>query len=109
VNTNVLEFPSETQQLYDKVLQTANFFLHNCKRFPVAILRLEDPTYAEIAAIMKKVGAIIAVVADGFDPMMGQKAVEYCDLMAQMGVAIEQDDRLALGKLVAELDRKPFI
>lgn len=93
--------------LYDSVLRVSNQFLHNCRLFTIEILKLENPTYAEVAIIMKKVAAIIATLADDFDPMMGQKALEYCELMHRIGVAIEQDDQIALERYVEELDRRP--
>lgn len=93
--------------LYEIVLRISNRFLHNCRHFSIEILKLENPTYAEIAVLMKKVAVIIATLADDFDPMMGQKAHEYCELMHRIGIAIEQGDQIALEKYVRELDRRP--
>jgi len=105
--TAKLETSENAQRLYNLVIQTSNQFLHNCKHFAIEVLRTETPTYAEVALLMRQVAGIIEVLADDFDPMMGQKAHEYCELMSQMGVAIDCGDRVALSTLVAELERKP--
>lgn len=97
------------QELYDAILRTANRFWHNGKHFTVEMLKAEDPSYTEVAEIMKKLSVIITVLADDFDPMMGQKAFEYCELMRRMGVAIQNEDQIELTKLVDELDRRPGI
>jgi hypothetical protein len=95
------------QTLYEMVLQTSNMFLHNCKGFPMEILKAEDPSYTELAKIMRRIATIITLLADDFDPMMGQKAGEYCNLMTKMGIAIDNDDQIELDTLVIELGRKP--
>ena len=58
---------------------------------------------------MRKVSKVITVLADDFDPMMGQKSHEYCELMTNMAIAIEKDDRIKLKLLVKELEGKPGI
>jgi len=98
---------TNAQELYDAILRTANQFWHNGKHFSVEILKAENPSYAEVAEIMKKLAVILTVLSDDFDPMMGQKAFEYCELMRRMGVAIQNSDQIELTKLVGELDRRP--
>lgn len=100
---------SSAQRLYDEVIRTSNYFLHNCKYFSIEVLKEEDPSYSEVARLMRQVAEIIKVVADSFDPMMGQKAVEYCDIMMFMGIAIEKRDAIQLSKWVRELERKPGV
>lgn len=95
--------------IYDQIVRTSNQFLHNCKGFSVEILRLEQPTYAEVAEIMRRLARLVVVLSDDFDPMLGQKAYEYCDLMHRMGIAIENGDQVALERWVKELERKPGI
>lgn len=97
------------QYLYDRVLQTANNFLHNCKHFSIEVLQQKNPTYKDVAKIMKAVSVIIVELGDDIDPMMGQKAGEYVDLMHRMGLAITNGDSGMLSTLVDELDRKPFL
>jgi hypothetical protein len=71
------------------------------------LLQCYWPSYKEIAAAMRELSGIITVLADDFDPMMGQKAVEYCELMSGLAVAIERFDEVRLFRLVAELERRP--
>jgi hypothetical protein len=97
------------QMLYDEVLRTSNRFLYNCKGFSVEVLKLEDPSFAEVAEIMRKVARIIIALADDFDPMMGQKAFEYCELMHGIGVAIVNGDQVALERALGELERRPGV
>lgn len=35
--------------LYERVLQTANYFLHNCRSFPLDMLKTEDPSFKDLA------------------------------------------------------------
>jgi len=97
----------KAQGLYDLIRHTANQFLHNCSTFPIEVLAKENPTYADIADAISKLVPLIALLASDFDPMIGQKAFEYCHLMKQMGVAITKHDQVELSKLVEELKRKP--
>jgi len=107
--TQPLDKKITAQMLYDEVLRTSNRFLHNCQNFSIEVLRMENPTYAQVAKVMRKVATFITLLADDFDPMMGQKAFEYCELMHKIGVAIETNDHLALKIHVAELDRRPGV
>lgn len=104
---NVVDNRARAQHLYEIVLRVSNHFLHNCKTFSIEVLQLDEPTYAELAQIMKKAAGIIELLVDEFDPMMGQKAHEYCELMRLIGVAIEQDDEIGLRRHLVELDRRP--
>jgi hypothetical protein len=101
------QFQALAEHAYDRVLQTANRFMFNCKNFPIEILKLEDPSYAEIAHVLHKSAGLIAFLSDEFDPMMGTKAHDYCQLMTAMAVAIDQGNEIELARLVAEMERKP--
>lgn len=97
------------EALYHLILQTANQFLYNCLHFSIDVLRDETPTYAEVAELMEPLSKIIRALADDFDPMMGQKALEYCALMKEIGIAIANSDEDSLSKHVELLNRKPFL
>lgn len=97
------------KELYDAVLQTANQFLHNCEHFSITVLADENPTYEEVAEVMHQLSKIILVLADDSDPMMYQKASEYCVLMKFLGTAISNRDEAALSKYLAQLKGKPFL
>lgn len=105
----VLENGDAARRLYDRILQTANYFLTNCTHLSVQILAEENPTYAELAEIMNTLSKFIHAIYDDFDPMMAQQAKEYCALMSGMGLAIERQDQSMLDRYVAELNRKPFL
>lgn len=104
-----IEVQNKAQKLYDEVLRTANRFLYEAKGFSVEILKWEDPSFAEVAEIMRKVSRLIIALADDFDPMMGQKAFEYCELMHKIGVAIDNGDQVALDLALVELERRPGV
>lgn len=97
------------KELYDLVLRTANEFLHNCRHFDVEVLATDNPSYDEVARVMDQLAAIIQALSDDFDPMLGQKAIEYCGLMKKMGLAIKNKDDIKLSQLVDELERRPFL
>jgi hypothetical protein len=101
-----VESKAGAQRLYEMVLQTSNIFLHNCKHFAIEILQGEDPSYAHIAQRATQVVGIIRVLSDDFDPTMGQKAHDHCELMVHMAVAIDNSDRIGLRNLVTEMERR---
>lgn len=106
---NPTDQKTRAQQLYDGILRTANRFLYEAKGFSVEVLKWEDPSFAEVAAVSIRIAEIITLIADDFDPMMGQKATEYCELMRKIGVAIEEDDQVALDRALVELERRPGV
>lgn len=103
------EMRAAAQDLYDRVLQTANRFLTAGKLYSVQFLAKENPTFSEVAALMSQVVDIIEALSHRFDPMMHAKALEYCSYMVKMGAAIAAKDQPEVTKLCQELDRKPFL
>jgi inactivated superfamily I helicase len=95
-------------ELYEMILQTANRFLRNANMFELSALRDHNPSYDEIAKIMKELAKTITDLADEFDPMLGQKAIDYANCMHQMALAIRKDNEVELSNLVANLQSKPF-
>lgn len=95
------------RKLYEEILRTSNYFLHNCKHFSVEVLSNENPTYEEISKVMNSVAKIVIALYDDLDPNAGQNASEYCALMSKMGQAIKNNDQPLLTELVLELERKP--
>lgn len=106
---DTIDTRTRAQHLYDGILRTANRFLYEAKGFSVEVLKWEDPSFAEVAEISTRVAEIITLIADDFDPMMGQKATEYCELLRKIGVAIEEDDQVALDQALVELERRPCL
>jgi hypothetical protein len=107
VNAIAIEQRKLAERLYEVIIRESNRFLHNCKHFQITVLQDSNPTYAEVAELMGKVAGLLKVVADDFDPMMHQKAHEYCELMRLMGVAIRDSNEIELSRLVSELERRP--
>lgn len=95
--------------LYNKILETANLFLHQSKRFSVDILAEENPSYEALAEMMERLSRILFILADDFDPLICQKAVDYCGFMKQMGLAIKNHNQEELSKLADALEKRPFI
>lgn len=95
------------QKLYNEILRTANYFLHNSTHFSVELLARENPSYQEVAAVMSQVRGILNSLVTDFDPMMCEKAFNYCNLMTQMGVAISNKNQLELSKLATQLGELP--
>lgn len=99
----------KSQELYDNILQWANRFLYSCSHIRIEKLQTANPTFAEIAEQLENMSKIIIVLCDSSDPMMGQKAAEYCLLMRQMAVAITNNDEQELSELVDEMKLKPGV
>lgn len=99
----------EAEKLYFRILEIANEFLVNAKAAKVELLAKENPTYESVAELANEIAKFLWVLSDDFDPMMSQKAFEYCHLMSNMGKAISEQNQDWLDELVAELDKKPFL
>lgn len=102
----LVENKADAHKLYELVIQTSNMFLHNCKHFSIEVLQGEDPSYEQIAQRATQLVGIITALADDFDPMMGQKAHDHCELMGRMAVAIRKCDRIGLAGFVTEMERR---
>lgn len=99
----------DAKALYVAILEVAREFLHNSKHFSVEVLAEENPTYEAVAELMSNTARMIWALADDFDPLISQKAYDYCELMTKMGIAISNKDQLELSKLAATLDKRFFI
>ncbi|QXH96132.1 hypothetical protein HU749_007020 [Pseudomonas ogarae] len=96
--------------LYDAVLHAANRVLHQAKNYSISVLKLENPTYAEIAAQFREVCTIIGLLAEQIDDAhTAQKAAEYVSCMEGIAKAIDEDDSDALDRFVKQLDMRPFL
>jgi hypothetical protein len=97
------------KELYFKILEVANLFLRNAQQFEISVLKDHDPSYEELAKIMRQVSSIVHGLVDDIDPMMAHQAIEYTSIMEKMALAIRNDDEKELRRLVEQLDRKPFL
>lgn len=96
--------------LYDAVLHAANRVLHQTKNYSISVLKLENPTYAEIAAQFREVCSIIDLLASQIDDShTAQKAQEYVGCMEGIAKAIDADDADALESFIKQLDMRSFL
>ena len=102
------------EECYSQILQSTNAILSNCKQFSIEILKLEDPSYEEIADQLTKVCRIIDSIADAH-PQHSEgvhtaaKASEYTKHIIIIAKAIRAGDEEALQREVTLLDKRPFI
>ena len=94
--------------LYNKILFTANYFLRSAKMFEINILRDFDPSFEELASIMRHLADLIVALPSSKDGLISQKANDYVYLMLQMSLAIQNNDSIRLSELTEELDKKSF-
>ena len=95
-------------ELYEKILQTANYFLTSANKFSISVLQEFDPSFEELAEIMSIVGRVVYDLIDEFDPHMASKAEDYCICMKKMAIAIRSGNDISLQEAISELERKPF-
>lgn len=97
------------QKMYLRILEVANVFLRNAQRFEVAELQDHNPSYHELAKIMKQVAGMIHDLVDEIDPMMAYQAIEYASLMEKIALAIVAGDQDELDRNTQALYEKPFL
>jgi len=100
---------NQAQELYFKILQVANRFLRNARQFEVSVLQDHNPSYEELAKIMKHIAGIVHNLMDDVDPMTAHQALEYAMIMEKMALAINEGNQHELDSLTNALDKKPFI
>lgn len=99
----------EVHELYEKILQVANFFLKSSKTFSISVLKDFDPSFEDLANIMEVLADIVHRAMIDEDPLVAQKAIDYVYIMQKMALAVRNNDSEELSTLVDELDRKPFV
>ena len=96
--------------LYSGIIQAANKFMFNAKNFHISVLKLENPTYAEVASDIRKVASIVSILADSIDDnLTGGKAIEYAEYMEKIATAIDKEDVETLQQAVSELEKRSFL
>ena len=100
---------AEIHKLYDEILVTANYFLKNAHDFSIETLQEADPSYEELADIMKSLALFINTFGYKDDPHLAGQANDYVYLMGAMALAINKNDHEELERLRAELGKKSFI
>lgn len=96
------------RELYEKILETANQFLTAANRFTINVLQGFDPSFEQLAKIMHDAGKLVYELVDDVDPHLAAKALDYCECMTRMAIAIRRGDTISLEQVVTELEKKPF-
>ena len=101
--------PERAKELYEVILHTANKFLSSAKRFEISALQDFNPSFEELAGIMKAIAPVIRGLADEVDPTLGNKALDYAEIMSRMALAISSKDHILLEQNVKILESRPFV
>lgn len=96
------------EKVYNAVLAGANKVLRNCKKFPMEVLRLEDPTYSQIAEHLRTLCDLLDDLDDDSN-LLVTKAREYANHVRGIAASIDMDDQELLDRLVADLDKRSFL
>jgi len=96
----------QAEELYELILQTSNQFLKNAS-LDIKVLQSHNPSYEEVAKLMRRLAIIIHELSDDFAPMLAQKAIDYVCIMEKMALAIKNDDPVTLSEQVGILSKKP--
>ena len=95
--------------LYDNILQVANRLLRNSKMFSIEVLRLENPSYTEIATQLRELCGILETLSNEDEEFTVAKAYEYARNVKDIAEAIENGDEEELQRHVEALDGRPFL
>lgn len=99
--------------IYERVLNTSNNVLRNCKRFSIEALREEDPTYEQIAEHLEE-------MCDILDSLLSHnnytehdwtfsKAKDYAEFVRGIAKAISSHDDSQLKQLIKTVDKWSFL
>lgn len=95
-------------RIYEAILHGANKVLRNCTMFSIEVLKLDDPSYAQIALHLRKLCEILDEMDDDSE-LRVTKAREYTNHIRLIAAAIDTDDEASLNRHVEELSRRSFI
>lgn len=87
--------------------------MHTIKNFPIGILQTENPTYEEMADMLKVVASILTTISEQYpnDPESYHKACKaesYAHHVKQVSLAI-QNNKEELKKLTEKLNKESFL
>lgn len=109
------EFHEKVEELYADSLKMANKVLSTSKKFPIEVLKLEDPTYQEIAEHMLWVSRKLMDLGDNTNKPetihIIAKMAQYADAVNNIAIELDKDTESSEGfkKAVEELNRMPFL
>ncbi|MGO0309129.1 hypothetical protein ACTL6P_21515 [Endozoicomonas acroporae] len=104
--------------LYDKIIQQSSEVLKNAEDFSIEVLKKENPSYAEIAEDMKKIGDMMDyLINHGQLKSKGytqnhwtlNKAQDYVRFVAEVAKAIQAEDEIKLKTLTKTANEWSFL
>lgn len=99
---------TQLDRIYEAIIAGANRVLRNCKTFSIEVLKLDDPSYTEIASHLRKLSEILEELDDDRD-LRVTKALEYTNHIRLIADAIDTGDQAVLDRHVEALDRRSFL
>ena len=102
------------ESVYDEIIQATNKIVRDCDTFTIEILRLEDPSYEEIARQLETLSHLLELImekypedAEGFHRTV--KANQYVQTIVYIAKAIKVNNEDLLQEYVEQLKRSPLI
>lgn len=97
-----------TLELYERIIQSANYFIAAVSKNSIQSLRtIDNPTFQELAEVYEYVSDVIGVLVEGHDDLLGFQAKEHAMLMSAIAQAIVDNDEDLLTEATARLSGKP--
>ncbi|WP_062269486.1 hypothetical protein [Endozoicomonas arenosclerae] len=113
VDSEVDSHHALVQAIYDKIIQVSSRVLRSAQTFNIDILKLEDPSYTEMAASLEKVCNLIEHLIKTHDLETHEwtltKARDYTEFVANVAKAIAADDEVELERLTKEMNTRSFL
>lgn len=96
----------EVEEIYQRVLSVANYFVKNASYLTINNLKEFDPTVDQIAKDLRTLANIMKVLAgDNYsDENMAINAFQCCFIMEKIAGCVEKDDEVQLRQLVQDLE-----
>lgn len=99
----------KAKETYALILRMANEFLQQGLNYPVQFLAEENPSYADVAKLVDQARRAIQPALEDHDLHLAGQAIEYCYIMARIGLAIKEEDQEELYEWCDKLYKKPFV
>ena len=121
IKTKVIELSDAEKyqfidKIYEHVLAVVNRALHKAKNYNISVLKLENPSYSEIANQLHQVVGLMDLLSNDLPENSEtnhiytiSKAKEYVTTVAQMAQAITDGNQDLLQTLSEQLERRPFL
>lgn len=100
--------------VYDEIIHATNKIVRDCDTFSIEILKLEDPSYEQIAIQLEMLSHILELILEKYpDDIEGfhktVKANQYIQTIIYIAKAIKVNNEDLLQEYVEQLKRSPLI